>query len=234
MVSAATKIGIPAGAILAVFVMFAAGASMASAEVDNDQGTVSYYTYTVDFAFKGTDAQTILWDFGFDNPDGTRATSDEWNPQGIVFPAKGLYTVTQIVSNTVGTYTSQLKIEILGTPEITFVTDGGTHIPVQVVKLGQRVTVPETPVKEGYDFGGWFTDSACTERYDFNNGVTGHTTLYAKWTPSSGSSDTGGENDKDNGNKDGFRATEQTIEFDWKLIGLLIGGLIVIGLLRRK
>ena len=234
MVSAATKIGIPAGAILAVFVMLAAGASMASAEVDNDQGTVSYYTYTVDFAFKGTDAQTIHWDFGFDNPDGTRATSDEWNPQGIVFPAKGLYTVTQIVSNTVGTYTSQLKVEILGTPEITFVTDGGTHIPVQVVKLGQRVTVPETPVKEGYDFGGWFTDSACTERYDFNNGVTGHTTLYAKWTPASGSGDAGGDSGKGEGNEDGSDDSEHTIEFDWKILGLLIGGLIVIGFLRRK
>ena len=228
MVSAATKIGIPAGAILAVLVMIAAGASMASAEVDNDQGTVSYYTYTVDFAFKGTDAQTILWDFGFDNPDGTRATSDEWNPQGIVFPAKGLYTVTQIVSNTVGTYTSQLKVEILGTPEITFITDGGTHIPVQVVKLGQRVTIPAAPVKEGYEFGGWFTDSACTERYDFNNGVTGHTTLYAKWTPASG----GVDDPKPEPEPD--PEPKSNIEFDWKIIGLLIGGLIVIGLLRRK
>ena len=107
MVSAVTRIGIPAGAVLAVFVMLAAGASMASAEVDNDQGTVSYYTYTVDFAFRGTDAQTILWDFGFENPDGTRATSTEWNPSGIVFPAKGMYTVTQIVSNTVGIGTAK-------------------------------------------------------------------------------------------------------------------------------
>ena len=230
MVSAVTRIGIPAGAVLAVFVMLAAGASMASAEVDNDQGTVSYYTYTVDFAFRGTDAQTILWDFGFENPDGTRATSDEWNPQGIVFPAKGMYTVTQIVSNTVGTYTSQLKVEILGTPEITFVTDGGTHIPVQVVKLGQRVTVPETPVKEGYEFGGWFTDSACTDRYDFNNGVTGHTTLYAKWTPASAVTEPG---NGDSGSGDS-EADGHQIEFDWKIIGLLIGGLIVIGLLRRK
>ena len=230
MVSAVTRIGIPAGAVLAVLVMLAAGASMASAEVDNDQGTVSYYTYTVDFAFRGTDAQTILWDFGFENPDGTRATSDEWNPQGIVFPAKGLYTVTQTVSNTVGTYTSQLKVEILGTPEITFVTDGGTHIPVQVVKLGQRVTVPETPVKDGYEFGGWFTDSACTDRYDFNNGVTGHTTLYAKWTPASAVTEPGNGN---SGSGDS-EANGRQIEFDWKIIGLLIGGLIVIGLLRRK
>ena len=102
------------------------------------------------------------------------------------------------------------------------------------VKLGQRVTVPETPVKEGYEFGGWFTDSACTERYDFNNGVTGHTTLYAKWTPASGSGDAGGDSGKGEGNEDGSDDSEHTIEFDWKILGLLIGGLIVIGLLRRK
>ena len=227
MVSAATKIGIPTGAILAVLVMIAAGASMASAEVDNDQGTVSYYTYTVDFAFRGTDAQTILWDFGFDNPDGTRATSDEWNPQGIVFPAKGLYTVTQIVSNTVGTYTSQLKVEILGTPEITFETDGGSDVPMQTVKLGQRVTVPATPVKEGYDFGGWFTDSACTECYDFNSGVSGHTTLYAKWTPSS---ENGGSDEGDGSSGE----TAEEFGFDWKMLALIIGAIVIISLIRRK
>lgn len=231
MTSAANRIGIPVTAVLAVFVMLAAGASMASAEVDNDQGTVSYYTYTVDFAFRGTDAQTILWDFGFDNPDGTRATSDEWNPQGIVFPAKGMYTVTQVVSNTVGTYTSQLMVEILGTPEITFETDGGSDVPMQTVRLGQRVTVPDTPVKEGFEFGGWFTDTACTDRYDFNVGVTGHTTLYAKWTDDSSPATP----DDEEGDTDGD--TKERIEglfSDWRVIVLVLGAIVCIAAIRRK
>ena len=142
--------------------------------------------------------------------------------------AQGAKNVALECGRFVGARVATGVIEILGTPEITFVTDGGTYIPVQVVKLGQRVTIPETPVKEGYDFGGWFTDSACTERYDFNNGVTGHTTLYAKWTPASG----GADDPKPEPEPDPKPISN--IDFDWKIIGLLIGGLIVIGLLRRK
>lgn len=234
MTSAVNKIAIPVTAMFAVFVLLAAGAPMASAEVDNDQGTVSYYTYTVDFAFRGTDAQTILWDFGFENPDGTRATSDEWNPSGIVFPAKGMYTVTQIVSNTVGTYTSQLKVEILGTPEITFESNGGTHVPVQTVKLGQRVTVPETPEKDGYVFGGWFTDSACTHRYDFNNGVSGHMILYAKWSPvaNGGEGTTPGNDD---GSHEDPSENDQEFKLDrMQILAIALGICFIIALLRRR
>ncbi len=133
-----------------------------------------------------------------------------------------MYTVTQIVSNTVGTYTSQLRVEILGTPEITFETDGGSDVPMQTVRLGQRVTVPDTPVKEGFDFGGWFTDSACTDRYDFNNGVTGHTTLYAKWAPVSDE----GEVEPDE--------EAVAIHFDWRILMLVIGGIVVIAVMRRR
>ncbi|MCR5102360.1 MAG: leucine-rich repeat protein [Butyrivibrio sp.] len=34
----------------------------------------------------------------------------------------------------------------------------------------------------GYNFGGWYTDSACTSAYDFTTRVTSDITLYAKWT----------------------------------------------------
>ena len=37
--------------------------------------------------------------------------------------------------------------------------------------------------KDGYTFAGWHKDTACTQPWDFNDGITGDMTLYAKWTP---------------------------------------------------
>ncbi|MBQ9238768.1 MAG: SUMF1/EgtB/PvdO family nonheme iron enzyme [Treponema sp.] len=35
--------------------------------------------------------------------------------------------------------------------------------------------------KINYTFDGWYTDSACTDRFDFATAITNNTTLYAKW-----------------------------------------------------
>lgn len=44
--------------------------------------------------------------------------------------------------------------------------------------------LPATPTREGYDFGGWFTDQACSEGNEFTAGTTvsGTMTVYARWT----------------------------------------------------
>ena len=50
----------------------------------------------------------------------------------------------------------------------------------------KKITVPTDPTKEGYVFGGWYKDEACTEKFDFNDNdgtVEQNTTLYAKWIP---------------------------------------------------
>ena len=53
----------------------------------------------------------------------------------------------------------------------------------QRVKEGKAATEPSTqPQCKGYTFGGWFTDEACTQTYDFSTPVTADLTLYAKWT----------------------------------------------------
>lgn len=58
----------------------------------------------------------------------------------------------------------------------------GEDIFLQADENG-HVTKPEDPVREGYVFGGWYTDEACTEAFDFENAVvTEDLTLYAKWT----------------------------------------------------
>lgn len=50
---------------------------------------------------------------------------------------------------------------------------------------GSTITEPAEPKAEGYTFGGWYTDSNCTDgnEFDFvNTQITEDTTLYAKWT----------------------------------------------------
>lgn len=45
------------------------------------------------------------------------------------------------------------------------------------------LTAPAAPTAQGYTFGGWYKDAACTQPFDFEGGVTDDTTIYAKWTP---------------------------------------------------
>ena len=67
------------------------------------------------------------------------------------------------------------------TYDITFVTDGGSEIPSQVVNSGETVVKPEDPTKENYSFMGWFTDSNLTCEYDFSAPVLSDLYLYARW-----------------------------------------------------
>ena len=62
--------------------------------------------------------------------------------------------------------------------------DGATTLYVVTdLSAGDKLTKPEDPVKDGYTFAGWHKDTACTQAWDFNDGITGSMTLYAKWTP---------------------------------------------------
>ena len=40
---------------------------------------------------------------------------------------------------------------------------------------------PQSPIKEGFSFDGWYVDYACTSKYDFNLPVVSSMTLYAKF-----------------------------------------------------
>ncbi|MDR1939252.1 MAG: leucine-rich repeat protein, partial [Clostridiales bacterium] len=58
----------------------------------------------------------------------------------------------------------------------------GTYSEEQSVEAGQKAENPGTPVRDGYDFSGWWTARSGGERWDFAvNTVTGDMTLYARW-----------------------------------------------------
>lgn len=64
-----------------------------------------------------------------------------------------------------------------------FESNGGSYIYVVTVNKGVVVTQPQQPLREGYIFGGWYTDNnTFNNPYDFNLQVHENIRLYAKWT----------------------------------------------------
>ena len=55
-------------------------------------------------------------------------------------------------------------------------------IPPRVIGKGDKVCMPPEPVDNGFAFAGWYTEAACTNKYDFNTEVNADMTLYANWT----------------------------------------------------
>ena len=64
-----------------------------------------------------------------------------------------------------------------------FDTAGAAQIKSQSVKDGARATIPEAPVREGYTFGGWYTDRTYWFEFDFTDSIRKNTTIIAKWIP---------------------------------------------------
>ncbi len=68
-----------------------------------------------------------------------------------------------------------------GTKEytVTFDADGGSSVEAQIVKDGEKATVPTDPTKEGYTFLGWYSGN---EKWSFiDSPVTENVVLKAKW-----------------------------------------------------
>ena len=64
------------------------------------------------------------------------------------------------------------------THEVTFDSQGGSKVPTQKVKDGNRAKKPKDPTKDGYEFVLWENDGV---KYDFSEKVTEDITLKATW-----------------------------------------------------
>ncbi|MGN0781884.1 MAG: InlB B-repeat-containing protein, partial [Christensenellales bacterium] len=60
-----------------------------------------------------------------------------------------------------------------------FDSDGGSVVPAKTTEKGERVTPPEPPVREGFDFAGWQTEDG--EEFSFEERILSAVTLKAIW-----------------------------------------------------
>ncbi|MBE6136797.1 MAG: hypothetical protein E7176_00170 [Erysipelotrichaceae bacterium] len=64
---------------------------------------------------------------------------------------------------------------------VTFNSVGGSNVAKATTNADGKVAKPADPSKEGYTFGGWYTDAEYKTVFNFDTKLTANTTLYAKW-----------------------------------------------------
>jgi uncharacterized repeat protein (TIGR02543 family) len=65
---------------------------------------------------------------------------------------------------------------------VSYNSNSGSVVVTQSVDVnGIAATTPDVPIKSGYTFAGWYSDSGLTTLYNFATFVTANTRLYAKW-----------------------------------------------------
>lgn len=66
--------------------------------------------------------------------------------------------------------------------KVTFDSRGGSSRAAQSIVAGGYVKTVSSPTRSGYKFGGWYTSTSYTTKWDFSkNIITKNTVLYAKW-----------------------------------------------------
>ena len=98
---------------------------------------------------------------------------------------------------------------------VSFNTNGGNKITSQTVAKDNSVKEPTAPIKENFEFAGWYTDKELTTKYNFTEKVTKSFTLYAKWTEQkqeNGGSEDVVNNNSGNENKESSNTIVLTID----------------------
>ena len=113
----------------------------------------------------------------------TDATKDGYTFGGWYMDIALTQRVTEISATQTGDLTLYAKFtKIAETFDITYVADGGTHANPATYTEGTLVVLTDA-TKDGYAFGGWFTDAAFTNQITMILSTqTGDVTLYAKFT----------------------------------------------------
>ena len=69
---------------------------------------------------------------------------------------------------------------------VKFETNGGSVVDARKVNYGETLGFVAEPVREGYEFKGWFVDEELTEAFDAGKAIKKDITLYASWKNTDG------------------------------------------------
>ena len=82
-------------------------------------------------------------------------------------------------------YEKDINIKVNNTLDqvtISFESNGGTKVDSITADIGSEIVEPNVPIKEGYNFVGWYLDNETFEnKYEFNGMPDEDIILYAKW-----------------------------------------------------
>ena len=187
LISSADGSALPAGGIK--------GAPLVSAQAD---GTYVYFTVnygeTSDYVNCTTGGGVYRYKLGDAEASGVFSATGHNNycDSPVACDAKGnLYYIND--SGTLFKLNAGVKVS--------FNAGEGSKVDFQTTAANGSVAKPADPTREGYTFGGWYTDEACTEAYDFSTPVAADMTLYAKWVKKAADNNGGsGNNGGSNGN----------------------------------
>ena len=169
-----------------------------------------------------------------DDPDPVENITYNGQPQTLAVPGtsdegtvvyslseEGPFTEDVPVATASGTYTVYYMVQgddthedsAIGSFEVTIApltVTANVNGEEVAVNAESTLTRPADPTRDGYDFGGWYADEACTTAYNFNAPVgTSGATLYPKWIPIEYTLTEGANGSWTRGGEDGlvFRAT---------------------------
>ena len=74
-----------------------------------------------------------------------------------------------------------LIVQISEPKTVTFESNGGSYVESQTVYKGYPIKRPTNPVKSGYAFDAWYSDSGFQKGWNFNTVPKSNMTLYANW-----------------------------------------------------
>ncbi len=138
-----------------------------------------YYSFTDDMTFENGQLYTLEIEFsvkdGYTLDENANITSNESNFEKAVVDHR-----SQERNYIEITYkaASSCKVTL-------HIDNKNTNLnPTFLIKSGSTFAIPTeyaNPTKFGFDFGGWYTDSSCSNKYDPASIITNDTTLYASW-----------------------------------------------------
>ncbi len=167
-----------------------------------DKGA-EYYIYGDLAKIWRTDGKIAIWRASIEGPDG------EWN---VIQTFVGYTLEIELTDydyvkvtrtwpgeSTVINYLIPLHMSQSGDSDMKYVVTfydrdtvvGSPYVDesTMILKGEPHVMVPDDPVRDGYVFGGWFTDPSCEEQYRFDptQPIPSDMSVYAKWDGSGGS-----------------------------------------------
>ncbi len=147
----------------------------------NYTATYANNSATVNFRFEGVDLAPIEVKMKKgDVPSSAYFEQELGNKNAIV---KG---ISPAFAPITGATTYTVVCEVQATPvvnrKITYNTNGGSAIAPQTYPVGSVISKPADPQKDGFTFGGWFSDAQLQQAFTFTTMPDQDLTLYAKWS----------------------------------------------------